>query len=140
MNQDRIKAIIENNDVYTLSGTGEETIRDIEAKLCVKLPNSYKWILRNYGYVGFEGFEIDGIGLNDEQISVQKTQDWKLYGLPNGYVVISESGTDWIYCLDTDQMVDGECPIVAWGQGQSNGEIEAKNLYYFIERQVEILR
>jgi hypothetical protein len=31
-------------------------------------------------------------------------------------------------------MMDGECPIIAWYQGQDKGEIEAANLYKFIQQ------
>ncbi|MFC7443082.1 SMI1/KNR4 family protein [Laceyella putida] len=38
----------------------------------------------------------------------------KKEGLPEGYVVILMEEDDYCYCLDTFNMVNGECPVVLW--------------------------
>ena len=138
MYEKELKSLIENRSDHKLNGTSEEKIKEIESTLDVTLPDSYKWLLKEYSSVSFDGLEIDGIGFNDVHISLNNTLDWKEYGIPNGYVVIFEPGADWIYCLDTTQMDKGECPIVAWYQGQDKGEKEADNLYVFIKQELEL--
>ncbi|WP_066174811.1 SMI1/KNR4 family protein [Bacillus marinisedimentorum] len=133
-----LKNLIKNKSVHKLSGTSEEKVREIENTLNTNLPDSYKWLLKNYSSVSFEGLDIDGIGLDDVHISLDNTLDWKEYDIPDGYVVIFKPGADWIYCLDTKQMENGECPVVAWYQGEHKGEQEAENLYDFIKDQLEL--
>ncbi|WP_083208889.1 SMI1/KNR4 family protein [Brevibacillus laterosporus] len=58
--------------------------------------------------------------------------------MSDGYVVFFEPGADWIYCLDTTQLDNGECPVVTWYQGQEKGEKEADNLFEFIKQQLEL--
>ncbi len=41
-------------------GIGEDKISKIEQDLKVKLPESYKWFLRNYGSGGVYGIDILG--------------------------------------------------------------------------------
>jgi antitoxin YobK len=137
MHEKELRELIENKCVHKLSGTSLIKIRDIEDILNTTLPESYKWLLKEYGSVSFEGLDIDGVGLNDVLINVENTLGWQKYGIPDGYVVIFEPGADWIYCLDTNQMVDGESPVVAWYQGQDKGEMEAASLYEFIKQQIE---
>lgn len=134
---DKLKELIEGNSIHKLCGATEVAIKKIEDQLNVVLPQSYKWLIREYGSVSFDGFEINGTGMNNSLICVQSTNSWKDFDIPDGYVVIYEPGADWIYCLDTNQMKDGECPIVAWYQGQTIGEQEAENLYQFILSQIK---
>ncbi|NDI35763.1 SMI1/KNR4 family protein [Chengkuizengella sediminis] len=132
MYEKELKKLVEENSVYKLKGASDIKIKEIEEKLNVSLPDSYKWILTEYGSVSFEGIEIDGIGLNNTLISVDNTIGWKEYGIPEGYVVIFEPGADWIYCLDTFKMYNCECPVVAWYPGTKYSDKEADNLYKFI--------
>ncbi len=138
MYEKELRSLIENRSVHKLNGTSEEKINEIESTLTVIWPDSYKWLLEEYGSVSFEGLDIDGTGLNDMLICVDNTLDWKEYEIPDGYVVIFKPGADWVYCLDTKQMCNGECPVVAWYQGQDKGEREADNLYKFIIQQLEL--
>lgn len=136
MFEDKLKELIEKESVHKLKRSSRDNAKEIEKHLNVVLPDSYKWLVNEYGSVSFFGFEIDGTGLNDVLICVQNTNNWRGYGLPLGYVVFYEPGADWIYCLDTIRMEKGECPVVAWYQGQSEGEKEADNLYLFIVNQM----
>lgn len=133
-----LKELIEEYSDHKLTGTSEEIINEIEKTLNITLPDSYKWLIREYGSVSFDGFEIDGVGLNDVHISLENTLNWRDSNLPNEYVVIFEPGADWIYCLDTSQMNSGECTVVAWYQDNIKGEKEADNLYEFIKQQIEL--
>lgn len=114
MYEDKLKELVDTKSVHKLDGATEENVIEIENKLNVVLPDSYKWIVKEYGSVSFQGLEIDGIGLDNVLICVNNTDDWKRFGIPHGYVVIFEPGADWIYCLDTTHMKNGECPVVAW--------------------------
>lgn len=48
MNEIELKDLIENRSVNKLSGTSEEKIKEIESTLNVTLPDSYKWLLKEY--------------------------------------------------------------------------------------------
>lgn len=71
MYEKELKNLIENRGVHKLTGTSEEKIKEIEKTLNVTLPDSYKWLLKEYSSVSFEGLEIDGIGQNDVHISLE---------------------------------------------------------------------
>ena len=77
MYEKELRVLIENESDHKLNGTSEEKIKEIESTLNVTLPDSYKWLLKEYGYVSFEGLEIDGIGLNDVLKCVDNTLDGK---------------------------------------------------------------
>ncbi|MGE7184061.1 SMI1/KNR4 family protein [Peribacillus sp. NPDC006672] len=120
-------------DAYFTGGVSDEKIKETEIKLHVPLPDSYKWFLRNYGYGGVFGVEIIGYGLAGPAV-VDATKDYqKYYQLSDGIVVI-ESVDEFAYCLDTNKMKNGECPVIMWDNQEGYGRKVADNfLDYLIE-------
>ena len=114
-------------------------IGKIEQMLGVKLPESYKWFLNKYGHGGVFGVEIFGSGLAEIPSCVSSTISWREFGLPEYLVVIEDDGADWIYCLDTSSMVDNECPVVDWAQGEGIGKKKFTNFIEFLLQRFEIL-
>jgi antitoxin YobK len=108
-------------------------INNIEKDLMVSLPNSYKWFLSEYGLLIMPGYIILGTGLDKTAACVKSTLDWREYGLPQEFVVIEDGGNDWIFCLDTSQMVEGECPVVDWWQGDGVGKESFPTFFDFLE-------
>ncbi|MCY7862687.1 SMI1/KNR4 family protein [Bacillus haynesii] len=114
-------------------GESEDKIAYIEHHLNVVLPESYKWFLKNYGSGGISGVEIIGYELEGAYV-VEQTEDYrKYYDLPDGIVVI-EYVDEFSYCLDTNKMEDGECPVIVWANDAGYGDVVANNfLEFFME-------
>ncbi|WP_404978179.1 SMI1/KNR4 family protein [Bacillus paralicheniformis] len=114
-------------------GISIEKINEIQKSLNVKLPESYKWFLKNFGSGGIFGVEILGYDLEGAYV-VEQTEDYrKCYNLPGGIVVI-EYVDEFSYCLDTNKMEDGECPVIVWANNAGYGDVVANNfLEFFME-------
>ncbi|MGG0788777.1 SMI1/KNR4 family protein [Peribacillus simplex] len=121
------------DDDFT-GGVSEDKVEETENKLQVSLPESYKWFLKNYGSGGSFGIDIIGYDLVGASV-VAATKDHQMYyGLIDGLVVI-EDIDEFAYCLDTNKMKNGECPVITWDNQEGYGRMLADNfLDYFIER------
>lgn len=135
MNYSELQEFIKENrqDAYFTGGVSDEKVQETEIKLQVLLPDSYKWFLRNYGYGGIFGVEIIGYALNGPAV-VDATKEYqKYYKLIDGIVVI-ENVDEFAYCLDTNKMKNGECPVIMWDNQEGYGRKVADNfLDYLIE-------
>jgi hypothetical protein len=107
-------------DRIITGGVEEGWIGKMEAELGLTLPESYKWFLRTYGQCGVAGVMIYGIARNNTLRAALVTEEYREQGLPPEYVVILDVD-DWIYCLDTSQKLDGECPVVEWDREIGTG-------------------
>ncbi len=109
----KIEELINNGpDRLITGGVGDNRIVEVEKELGVKLPESYKWFLREYGHGGIAGVDILGIGpIGVEPPVVQLTQDYRKMGMPNSLVAIYNAD-EWVYCLETSKMSNGECPVI----------------------------
>ncbi len=127
--------INDNKDHATFTGgVSEEKVKLIENELNVNLPESYRWFLRNYGSGGIYAANILGYDLISASV-VEKTKEYReLYNLTEGLVVIEDIDI-FAYCLDTNKMVDGECPVVVWAtQGGYGRTVEQTFLTFLFER------
>lgn len=130
--QEFIKQFGENDD-FT-GGVSDEKVRETEQKLQVLLPESYKWFLKNYGSGGSFGIGIIGYDFVGPSVVTATKDHQKYYGLIDGLVVI-EDIDEFAYCLDTNKMKDGECPVIMWDNQEGYGRTLAVNfLDYLIER------
>ncbi|MNL90087.1 Antitoxin YobK [compost metagenome] len=50
--------------------------------------------------------------------------------------MIESDGADWVYCLDTLNMKDGECPVLMWVIGSSETHLCSENFYEFLKEQI----
>ncbi|MGC4378811.1 SMI1/KNR4 family protein [Fictibacillus sp. Mic-4] len=117
------------NTIFT-GGTSSENIKWIEETLRVQLPDSYKWFLSNYGAGGLFGILILGYNHNNASV-VDKTIEYREhYNLTDGLVVI-EDVEFFAYCLDTNKMEDGECPVFIWDRVVGYQNVVAKNFIEF---------
>lgn len=119
---------------YFTGGVDIEKVNYIEKELNVKLPDSYKWFLKTFGYGGIEGIEIIGYDRCTPPSVVVKTKEYREYGLPEKYVVI-EDCDEFIYCLDTSKMENNECPVISWDM-QDLILFEEKNFIRFFFREL----
>ncbi|MDQ0882391.1 SMI1/KNR4 family protein [Peribacillus sp. V2I11] len=115
-------------------GVSEEKVEETENKLQVPLPESYKWFIKNYGSGGSFGIDIIGYDLVGASVVAATKDHQKYYGLIEGLVVI-EDIDEFAYCLDTNKMKNGECPVITWDNQEGYGRTLADNfLDYFIDR------
>lgn len=100
-----------------MGGVNEGIIRKAAQMLNIKFPNSYHWFLKQYGSGGLDGMDIHGCETTAADFSVvYHTKLYReTYNLPEQYIVLNDiDGT--VTCLDTNQMKDGECPVVFWSR------------------------
>lgn len=120
---------------------------DLIEKLCnnleVKLPRSYVEFLKTYGEGGITGFYISGI--DDEEYSSAE-EDTLLYrekkNIKKEWVVIEDGRTEWeeyIICLDTSRMEDGECPVIKYDLIEDEVEEFKENFYDYFNNEVEVV-
>lgn len=133
MNRQDIEELImsQEEDFFFTGGVTVKLIKEIEKELNTQLPKSYKWFLSHYGYGGINGVFIQGVGLDNSLQVVNSTRNLREYGLPRNLVVI-ESMDEYVYCLDTSQMTNNECPIIDWDQSVGIGEVQYDNLYSYL--------
>ncbi|TDU08473.1 SMI1/KNR4 family protein [Bacillus subtilis] len=138
MNYHEIEEFIKENaedDDFT-GGISEEKIREIQNSLNVKLPESYKWFLNKYGSGGIYGVNILGHGKVSARV-VTVTEEYRIhYDLSDGIVVI-EYVDEFSYCLDTNKMVNGECPVIVWANEAGHGDTVADNFLQFLMKELE---
>ena len=124
-------------DAFFVGKATQTQIKEIEQLLGVTLPNSYKTFLNEFGHGGVTGLEINGQGLGKVASCVEATLNWRKFQLPPNLVVIEDAGTDWIYCLDTSRMRDGECPVVDWEQNRGIGNQRFETFYDYFKTRLE---
>ncbi|OTW89004.1 spore coat protein [Bacillus thuringiensis serovar cameroun] len=91
----------------------EDTIQETAQMLNLTFPNSYLWFLKQYGSGGLDGMDINGCETTaaDSSVVYHTKLYRETYNLPEQYIVLNDiDGT--VTCLDTNQMKDGECPVV----------------------------
>ncbi|SDC80479.1 SMI1-KNR4 cell-wall [Melghirimyces thermohalophilus] len=133
MSQEKILSMIQqygNNRSFT-GPVDDSRIKQIENMLEVTLPDDYKWFVRNFGHGGIAGVEILGIAKTEIPTCVKSTQTYREEGLPHSLVVI-ENCDEWVYCLDTSKLVNGECPVIDWDFLGNAGIQTYKNFYEFL--------
>ncbi|MEB4596875.1 SMI1/KNR4 family protein [Bacillus amyloliquefaciens] len=123
------------NAIFT-EGASHENITRIEEILQCELPISYKWFLEKYGAGGLFGVLV--LGYNFDHASVaDKTKEYKQhYGFADGFVVI-EDVDFFAYCLDTNKMIDGECPVVEWDRIIGYQDIVAESFIEFFYNKIQ---
>lgn len=128
-----IENFIKENEAFAsfTGGVEESKIKEVEETLKVRLPNSYKWFLAKYGYGAVFGQEILGCGKSEVPSVVQQTKRFRRLGLPEQYVVI-QNCDEWIHCLDTNEIVNNECPVISWNRINGVDDIQANNFFSFI--------
>ena len=114
---------------FTYAVVNDVIIAEAEKVLNVNIPEQYQWFLKRYGHGGIGGIETLGVGKNGKIIFVNKTLEFREYGLPNEMIVI-ENCDEWIYCIDTK---NGN--IDMWSLGEKKCSLAYKDFFeYLIDR------
>lgn len=136
VNYSRVKKFFDENKEYSIltGGVTDKHIKEIEKDLKVTLPDSYKWFLTEYGSGGAFGTMILGYDSHGAEV-VEQTKEYRtFYNLIPGLIVI-EDIDEFSYCLDTNRMVDGECPVILWDNHEGYGFTAANTfLEFFLQR------
>ncbi|MDA1636054.1 MULTISPECIES: SMI1/KNR4 family protein [Bacillus cereus group] len=116
---DKILSIISTyeKDGDFMGGVNEDTICEAARKLSITFPSTYHCFLKQYGSGGLDGMDIHGCETTaaDSSVVYHTKLYRETYNLPEQYIVLNDiDGT--VTCLDTNQMKDGECPVVFWSR------------------------
>jgi hypothetical protein len=124
--QEAFDIIEQLNSKDFFSGPKEiELICSAEEALNLIFPPSYKVFLEKYGAGGVNGSEIYGLTKSSKKpfltpgvpdaiwLTLDERKDDYL---PKHFIIISDTGDGYWYCLDASQKnADGEYPVVIWG-------------------------
>ncbi|WP_315069715.1 SMI1/KNR4 family protein [uncultured Clostridium sp.] len=142
-NKELLKKAEEKCGSLWTGGVINELIETFCNNLNVELPKSYMEFLKTYGEGGVTGFYISGIG-DDEYSSSEK--ETLLYrekkNIKKEWVVIEDGRTEWeeyIICLDTSRMKDGECPVIKYDLIDDEVEDFKENFYEYFNNEVELV-
>ncbi len=122
--QEAVSIISENLELSDFQGPKNmELVIEAENKLGLSFPVTYRQFLLNFGAGGFGSEMI--LGIIDTEFDYFERPDAIGYTLllrgkkkiPNNYVVIHEVGDGELFCLDTSQISNGECAVVAFEPG-----------------------
>jgi hypothetical protein len=125
----------------------EETIELAERELNVKMPQTYRRFLSEFGAGSFGGEEFYGIISSDFSNSTVPDAVWSTIerrrqdNFPSEYIEIYSVGTGEIFCLDTAVTTNSEAPVVAFEPGlavsQQGREIIARDFGDFLLQKVQ---
>lgn len=125
-------------DEFT-GGCTDNQIELVENSLKVKLSDSYKWFLKEYGSGGIAGISLLGIESHKEDIDtysvVYGTKLYReKYSMDDSLVILQNHG-DYVACLDTSKIENNECIVVTWSQYDNGDNLKkADNFYnYFLD-------
>ena len=138
MNKEELTNFIKRNmepDDFT-GGVDRKQIDYVQDTLKLKLPESYKWFLNNYGSGGLYGVDILGVAKSNIATVVIETESYRDLGMSENLIVI-EDIDEYAYCLDTSKMESNECPVIAWNkQGGLDDYNTAENFYEFLSQRL----
>ncbi|MBG9548793.1 SMI1/KNR4 family protein [Cytobacillus firmus] len=138
MNKEELTNFINRNmepDDFT-GGVDGKQIDYVQDILKLKLPESYKWFLYNYGSGGLYGVDILGVAKHNIATVVAETESYRDLGMSENLIVI-EDIDEYAYCLDTSNMENNECPVIAWNkQGGLDDYNTAENFYEFFSQRL----
>lgn len=138
MNKEELTNFIKINmesDDFT-GGVDKKQVDYVQDTLQLKLPESYKWFLTNYGSGGLFGVDILGVAKSNIASVVIETESYRDLGVSGNLVVIEDIG-EYAYCLDTSNMENNECPVIAWNrQGGLDNYNTANNFYEFLSQRL----
>ncbi len=119
------------------NGATVDEIHAVERELGVRLPESYCWFLREFGFTFWPEF-IYGIAHGKSpgmrvtwQAAVERARVTP--PLPRHLVPFSPDGWGNHYCLDTARWNGPECPVVFWDHEQSENQAPETTHGSFLE-------
>lgn len=138
----KAKTLFDMNTVDFTGGVNIDKISKAEQTLKLTFPESYKAFLQDFGAGDVGGEVIFGIVNNKQEHAdldmVKITGMEHKYKMPKHMVVIYYSESDdKLYCLDTSQMCEKECPVVSVPSDYVNITKVASSFGEFLYEMVE---
>lgn len=118
---------------YVSGPKSEELICQAEKALGILFPPTYRLFLNKYGCGGFGSFDVFGVIDNNfeksgELNAIWFTLDERKTGLPDSFIIISNTGYGPLYVLDSSQKdKNGEYPVLLWMPGAPEVPTEKVN-------------
>lgn len=136
-----VRAIADTNpngcDFPEVPPPSEERIREVEERLGVKFPPSYRAFLKHFGAGCILWCEVQGI------CDHPKWQAWQVEianqkggYIDDGLLMFTSDGGDFFYCFDLSRSdAEGEYPVVIIGPlGDEFGKVVASSFIDFLRR------
>ncbi len=138
----KAKELLDMEAVEFTGGVSEDIIRNAEKTLNLTFPESYRSFLMEFGAGDIGGEVVFGLIAKEHENSdmdmMKITQVEHDYKMPKYMAVIFyNSFDDCLYCLDTSQMKEGECPVVRVSSDYEDVEIVAESFGEFLLDLVE---
>lgn len=119
---------------FTHADVTDEMLNEAEQRMCIEIPEEYKYFLKEFGHGGIGGIEILGIGKNGSLVFEKETLKYRVYGLPNELIII-ENCDEWLYCINSNS---GK--VVMWSRGNTGySEVFDSFKTYFYDRVNNVL-
>ena len=133
-------------EIFWQGPADDKQINHLEKELNVKLPNSFKEFLYEYGGGGVIDEEISGIESNDASLVRGGTilhdtlECRKDFSLPIHLVVVFYKYQELAWCLDTSKLDQkNECPVVSYDLfSKTVTNTIAKNFEQFFKQYLEL--
>lgn len=135
--------------VHISGNKNEELIKAAENILGLKFPPMYRLFLKKYGCGGLGYVEVYGL-TKESSPDFEKPgipdgiwltlEERKTGGLPNHFIIISDTGDGYWYCLDSScSNLNSEYPVIIWGLDipEKNKEKVADDFGEFLLQQIE---
>lgn len=123
-------------------GITNEMIQKLSSDLGVELPKSYIKFLKEYGEGGITFYIF---GIEDESYSSAYEETILLReekNIDKSWIVIQHIRSNWeeyLICLDTSRMENGECPVIKYDLEDEEAEDFKENFYEFFNYKVEVV-
>ena len=110
----------------TGTGASDQDITDAERKIGVRLPASYKALLKTFGWVRVYYDPIYGVGPSCDRADSLVTNVFSERtecepNIPHHLVPVMNDGAGNHFCLDTSRFRGDECPVVFWDHEHEDG-------------------
>lgn len=145
--KEKFKTFLKNQSEAWFNGPIEpQSIEKAESILNVKLPDSFRFFLNEYGYGDIAGYEIYGIFKDPEKDDksspnfVWMNLDERKDGHPDHLIIISTDGIGNFVCIDTSRPNEQrECPVIFWtpGVNKRSGNEEFENFYDWVFKELD---
>lgn len=125
-------------------GISYAQVIELENRLGVCLPNSYRMFLQTCGWLEIDPYEVYGWGDDvPPHLDVLRFTEWERYEsgvpLPHHLIPIYNNGAGDLECLATHWMYENECPVVAWWHedgGEQEPDIVAEDFADWLSRRL----
>lgn len=111
-----------------------EDIAELETRLAATLPDSYKYLLLNYGLLHSPNVMTKTCDLSVELTTVQDflsledvyslSKLYELSGMPKGHILFASDCEGNMFCFKLNDCLQANCDVAVWFYDQSKQTIE----------------